>query len=55
MNTMAAVLIMLWVTGWTLACVRAGLRARCRAVGSGPPGTCRGPAPYPTTTTSREK
>jgi hypothetical protein len=28
MNTIAALLVMLWITGWTLASVRAGLKNR---------------------------
>jgi hypothetical protein len=46
MNALAGTLIMLWLTFWTLAAVRAGLKARSHAIPAcGRPGAadCKSP------------
>jgi hypothetical protein len=39
MNALAGTLIMLWLTGWTLAMMRAALKARIPAT----PASCKSP------------
>lgn len=41
MNSIVAALLMLWLTGWTLAFVWAGIKAGNTTVGAGLYGKCR--------------